>query len=128
MKSLNGVVFQYLHINLRNITFTGKDIEKVTQNLESKKKVMITKLRQIIYKQCLSKGCFPDECKKANDGPAHKKNDKQLLKNYRTISLLPICGKNLERLTYYTVFEFFIYNNLTAPYQSGFKTGDSYIN
>lgn len=35
---MNDVVFQSLYINLRNITFTGEDIEKVTQNLASNKK------------------------------------------------------------------------------------------
>ena len=56
------------------------------------------------------------------------KNDKQLLKNYRPISLLPICSKVLERLLYNSMFEFFIQNNLITPNQSGFKTGDSCIN
>ena len=56
------------------------------------------------------------------------KNEKQLLKNYRPISLLPICGKVLERLLYNSMFEFFIQNNLITPNQSGFKTGDSCIN
>ena len=57
-----------------------------------------------------------------------KKNDKQLLKNYRPISLLQICGKVLERLLYNSVFEFFIQNNLITPNQSSFKTSDSCIN
>lgn len=35
---MNDVVFQSLHINLRNITSTGEGIEKVTKNLESNKK------------------------------------------------------------------------------------------
>ena len=56
------------------------------------------------------------------------KNDKQLLKNYRPISLLPICSKVLERLLCNSMFEFFIQNNLITPNQSGFKTGDSCIN
>ena len=56
------------------------------------------------------------------------KNDKQLLKNYRPISLLPICGKVLERLLYNSMFEFFIQNNLITPNQSSYKTGNSCIN
>ena len=72
---------------------------------------------------------FPNEWKIANDVPVHKKSDKQLLKNYRPISLLPICCKVLERLLYNSImFEFFIQYNLITPNQSGFKTGDSCIN
>ena len=66
----------------------------------------------IIYKKLLEKGCFPNKWKKANVVPVHEKKDKQLLKNYRPISLLPICGKVLERLLYNSMFEFFIQNNL----------------
>ena len=56
------------------------------------------------------------------------KNDKQLLKNYRPISLLPICGKGLERFLYNSMFEFFIQHNLITPNQSGFKADSSCIN
>ena len=65
---------------------------------------------------------------KANVVPVHKKNDKHLLKNYQPISLLPICGKFLERILHNSMFEFFIQNNLIIPNQSGFKRDDSYIN
>ena len=81
-----------------------------------------------MYKKCLEKGCFPNEWKKENVVPVHKRNNKQLLKNYQPISLLPICGKVLDRLPYNSMFEFFIQNNLITPNQSGFKTGDSCIN
>ena len=82
----------------------------------------------IIYKKCHEKGCFPDEWKKTDFVPVHKKSDKYLLKNYRPISVLPICGKNLERLLYNSMFEFFTQNGLITPNQFGFKTGDSCIN
>ena len=129
--------------SLSNITFTEKDIEKIIQNLDSNKahghdmisirmlKICgksIIKPLLMIYKKCLEKGRFPNEWKKANVVPVHKKNDKQLLKNYRPISLLPICGKVLERLLYNSMFEFFIQNDLITPNQSGFKIGDSCIN
>ena len=31
--------------------------------------------------------------KKTDAVPVHKKRDKQILKNYQAVSLLPICGK-----------------------------------
>ena len=43
--------------------------------------------------------------------PSFKKVDKQLLKNFQPISLLPITGKTFERLLYNQMFEFFIRNN-----------------
>ena len=54
--------------------------------------------------------------------PVHKKGDKQILKNYWPISLLPIAGKIFERFLYDRMFEIFIAN------QSGFRAGDSCIN
>ena len=49
---------------------------------------------------CLNTGKFPSEWKKGNDVPIHKKDDKQNVKNYCPVSLLPICGKIFERLIY----------------------------
>ena len=73
-------------------------------------------------------GSFPLERKKANIVPIHKKGDTQCLKNYRPVSLLPICGKILERLIFNEMFRFPIENNLISSNQSGFKPGDSCIN
>ena len=44
------------------------------------------------------------------------------------MSLLPICGKFLERLMFNEMFNFFIENKLISSNQSGFKPGDSCIN
>ena len=66
--------------------------------------------------------------KKANIVPIHKKSDKQCLKNYRPVSLLPICGKILEGLILNETFRFLTENNLISSIQSGFQLGDSCIN
>ena len=58
----------------------------------------------------------------------NKKGDKQLVKNYRPISLLPITGKIFERLICNRMFEFFIRNDLISQNQSGFRPGHSCIN
>ena len=65
---------------------------------------------------------------KSNVVPVHKKRDKQILKNYRSASLLPFCGKFFERLIYNNLFEYFIENDLISQNQSGFNPGDSCIN
>ena len=63
----------------------------------------ISKPLELIFQSCIKQGKFPTEWKKANVVPVHKKGDKQILKNYRPVFLLHICGKTFERL---------IYNNL----------------
>ena len=60
--------------------------------------------------------------------PIHKREDKQNVKNYRAVSLLPIFGKIFQRLIYSEMYSFFIQNNLISSNQSSFKQGDSYIN
>ena len=86
---------------------------------------------EIIFKSCIIKEEFPSEWKKANVVPVHKKSDKQSLKNYRPISLLPIFGKIFERIIYNNIFEYLATKILISENQSGFKlvkTGDSSVN
>ena len=64
----------------------------------------------------------------ANVVPVHKKSDKQILKNYRPVSLLPICVNVFEGLIYNSLFEYFIENDLISPNQTGFKPGNSSTN
>ena len=56
----------------------------------------ICRLLNIIFKICLCTGKFPSEWKKANIVPIHKKEDKQIVKNYRPVSFLPLCGEIFE--------------------------------
>ena len=85
-------------------------------------------LLRSIFQSCFENGKFPSEWKKANVVPTYKKNDKQLVKNYRPISLFPICGKIFKRLIYNKLFHFFQGNNLISPNQSEFKPGGSCTN
>ena len=43
------------------------------------------------------------------------------------MSLLPVCGKILERLLFNKLFKFFIENKLISSNQSGFKPDDSCV-
>ena len=129
--------------SLTSINFSQDDILKIIQNLNPNKahgpdKISIRMIKicgkslckplEMIFKSCIKKGEYPSEWKKANVVPVHKKGDKQLLKNYRPISLLPIFGKIFERIIYNNIFEYLTTNKLISDNQSGFKPGDSCIN
>ena len=66
--------------------------------------------------------------KLANVTPIFKKGDKQLIKNYRPISLLPICGKAFEKLIFNNLYNHLTRYNLITKNQSGFRPGDSTTN
>ena len=83
---------------------------------------------KIIYQQILSTGIFPHIWKSANLTPIHKKGSKQLVSNYRPISLLPICGKIFEKIIFNQLYSFLNSNNLITKNQSGFRSGDSTSN
>ena len=67
----------------------------------------ICKPPSIIFNDFLKERRFPSDWKKAHVLPVHKKGEKQCLKNYRPISLLPICSKIFERLIYNELFTIF---------------------
>ena len=81
-----------------------------------------------IFKEALSTGLFPSNWKKGNIGPIDKKGDKQILKSYSPVSLLPICEKIFERLFFNELFNFLLENNLISLNKSRFKPEDSCIN
>ena len=87
----------------------------------------IAKPVAILFRNCLESECFPKEWKKANIVPVHKKHDKQLIKNYRPVSLLPICSKIFEKVIFNSLFKYLDDNNLLNSNQSGFRSGDSCV-
>ena len=58
----------------------------------------------ILCRASVSSGVFPKRWKSANIVPIFKKGDKKLPSNYRSISLLPLFGKVLERVVYDQLF------------------------
>ena len=125
------------------INFSESDILKVIRNLDPNKahghdEISIRMLQicdktickplYLIFSSCMESDIFPSQWKVANVVPAYKRDDKQNVKNYRPVSLLPIFGKVFERLIYNEMYSFFIENDLISANQSGFKQGGSCIN
>ena len=83
---------------------------------------------KIIFENILLTSLYPEKRKLANVIPIYKKGDKQSTKNYRPISLLPICGKIFERIIFNNLYPYLNTNNLITKNQLGFRPGDSTIN
>ena len=73
-------------------------------------------------------GKVPSAWKESNICPIHKKDDKQIVSNYRPIALLSCTGKAQERVVYLHLYKYLKTNNLLTWKNSGFKELDSAIN
>ena len=128
---------------LSDVVFNSKDIGKVISGLDPNKaheQIMISigmlkicdesiyKPLEYTFWASLNDERFASEWKKASVVPIHKKDIKQILKNYRLVSLLPICAKIFEIKIYIRIFEYLTENNLITENLCGFKPGDSSIN
>ena len=128
---------------LSNITFTNGEILTHLRNIDPSKSNgpdMITgqMIRlcddsivlplKLIFSNILRTSNFPILWKLANVTPVFKKNDKQLINNYRPISLLPLLSKIFEKILFNKIYEHLHNNNLLTCNQSGFRPGDGCIN
>ena len=82
---------------------------------------------QLLFKTMLEVGIFPDDWKKSNTVPVHKKGSTSLIKNYCPISLLPIFSKTSEWLIFSSLYNYFIHNKIFTECQSGVIPGDSWV-
>ena len=73
---------------------------------------------KIIIQNILLTSTYPDMWKLANVTPIFKKGDKQLIKNYRPISLLPICGKMFEKIIFNNLYSKQSYNQKSIGFLS----------
>ena len=82
---------------------------------------------QVLFLSFLEEVVYPDEWKKINVVPIRKKESKDLIKNCRPISLLPVFSKAFERIIFNSLFNYFLENKLFTECQSGFLLGGSCI-
>ena len=130
-------LFPRTSLILENIEVSPRKILESIRSLDSNKAhgcddVSISMLKicdeavvlPLIDTNCLEKGVYPNLWKKAKVLPIHRKESLQLTKNYRPISLLPICGKLFEKIIFCEIYTHLQENNLLSPKQSGFQMGD----
>ena len=69
----------------------------------------------VLFVNSIKSSCYPDIWKKSNIIPLHKKSDKQLVENYRPISLLPIFGKIFKKVIFNRIYNFLLEEDLLNP-------------
>ena len=125
---------------LTSIKFGNNDILKIITSLNINKAhghddILVRMIKMcdeslvqplsLILRGCIDTGIYPDTWKKSNIVPVHKKGDKQIVNNYRPVSLLPICSKILEKIIFDSIMRFLNENKLLSDAQSGFRPSDS---
>ena len=105
--------------SLKTKTSTGPDgiSSHMLRNTAFSISPSLTKL----FNPSLSTGIFPSEWKTSNITPVFKSGDKNLVSNYRPISLLSIPSKLLERIVYNRLLHHLLSNSILSPRQFGFR-------
>ena len=78
-----------------------------------------------LYNLSFSTGCVPDKLKITKIIPVFKKGDPSSPGNYRSVSLLSIFDKLLEKLMYSRLYSHLWFNNVLYKYQFGFRANHS---
>ena len=82
----------------------------------------------LLFQNSAKLSYFPDIWKRSNNIPVHKNNDKQLVENYRPMSVLRIFGKIFEKIIFSEIYHYLLEERLLNPNQSGFRPSGSCIN
>ena len=123
--------------NIKLTECNKKEIESVISELKAGKSsdipvhvikltaTIFTPILTVIFNKCLNEGYFPDELKTGKISPVYKKENEELLENYRPVSTLPIFGKIFEKLIYNRLYQFLEDNKTIYENQYGFRRGHS---
>ncbi|KAL5258808.1 hypothetical protein ACHWQZ_G009312 [Mnemiopsis leidyi] len=86
---------------------------------------IISPLLSVLYNECMRDGVFPDDLKTGRISPIYKKDNEELLENYRTVSTLAVFGKIFEKIIYRRLYNFFQSQNTLYENQYGFRKNHS---
>ena len=80
----------------------------------------------MVFKNCIDNCTSPNVLNRSNIIPVHKNGDKKIVDNYRSVSVLPIFGKILEKLLFNSLIKCIEENSLLSTDQSSFGASDSF--
>ena len=88
---------------------------------------IISPILATLYNSCIRVGDFPSIFKTGKITPIFKKENAELLENYRPVSILPIFGKIFEKIIYERLYSFLTAKNVLNGNQFGFRKGRSTV-
>ena len=112
---------------------TIDEIQKIISELENgkssdipigvikKSSAVISIVLVEIFNNAMKNGEFPEELKIGRISPIYKKDNEELLENYRPISTIPIFAKIFEKIIYSRFYSFFTSQNILNEDQFGFR-------
>ena len=108
---------------LKNKESSG--IDRLSNKHLKAAKNLLAKPLTLLNNQMLNTGIFPSKLKQSKVTPIFKAKDKELLSNYRPISVLSSVSKILEYAIADQLTKYLIDNNLFSPNQYGFRAQHS---
>ena len=117
-----------------------EDVKKISHSLDTSKAAGMDQIPAKFLRECaevlalplgniinlsIKLSSFPEECKIAKLKPVFKKSARTDPKNYRSISLLPLVSKIIEKSIHFQIEDYLNKKNLIYTYQSGFRTNHS---
>ena len=134
---------QYLHNSVNNSLFlspiTDNETHDIINSLDSNKSNDISPkllkalcnsfcpILTYLFNSCMLTGTFPDELKIARVIPLFKSGNRNLMSNYRPISILPTLSKIFEKLIHVRIYQFLDENQVLYNYQFGFRKAHSTV-
>ena len=86
-----------------------------------KSSCIISPILSALFNECMCNGEFPDRLKVGKISPIYKKENEELLENYRPVSTLPIFGKLFEKIIYSRLYSFLSSQGILFENQFGFR-------
>ena len=105
--------------NLNKSKASGYD--NITVNMVKLSKNEISVLLTILINKSFESGIVPSQSKIAKVTPIFKNGDKEIISNYRPISVLPILSKIIEKVVNLRIQNFLINHHLLYANQYGFR-------
>ena len=129
----NSPSFHFTYIPVENVlmtlrhlkVFKSTGIDKIPAKMLRIAADVIAPSLTYIFNLSLSTGEFMDDWKNARVTPIYKDGNRQIVGNYRPISVLPIISKIFEKEIFQQLYKYMNENNLISKFQSGFRPGYS---
>ena len=118
LEPVSAVEVEYYIKTLKN---SKQDINSLPIQILKDNSSVLSNIIADLINECFQSGIFPKILKKAIVLPLFKKEDPELMSNYRPISILPTLSKIIEKCLKSRLLHYFNSNNLFNEIQFGYQ-------